>query len=111
MEECSWSELAISSPLLVFTNPRMVRGHIFVALKYDGSRILVRVGKERMDAAAELAGASKGPIQCMWVDAPHFKGNDKFKVWYDLAAAFNVQQEAKETDESKPGKKRRRQED
>lgn len=86
----------------------MVRGHIFIALKYDGSRILVRVGKEQMDDAAELEGASRGPIQCVWVDAPHFKGNQRFKTWYDLAAAFNAKQEAKECDEACPGKKRRR---
>ena len=86
----------------------MARGHIFVALKYDGSRILVRVGKEHMDEAEKLEGASRGPIQCMWVDSPHFKGNDKFTVWYELAAAFNAKQRAKECDEAKPGQKRRR---
>ena len=86
----------------------MVRGHIFVAVKYDGSRILVRVGNNRMDAAEQLDGASRGPIQCVWVDAPHFKGNDKFSVWYELAAAFNEEHEAKECDEAKPGQKRKR---
>ena len=58
--------------------------------------------------AEEIEGASRGPIQCMWVDAPHFKGNDKFAVWYRLAMAFNGKQEAKECDEAKPGQKRRR---
>ena len=86
----------------------MVRGHIFLAVKYDGSRILVRVGKAQMDGCLLLDGASKGPIQCMWVDAPHFKGNDNFQVWFDLALSFNAQQPLKECDEAKPGQKRRR---
>lgn len=86
----------------------MVRGHIFIAMKYDGSRILVRVGKDAMEKAEELEGASRGPIQGMWVNAPHFKGNDNFSVWYELAAAFNARQDAKECDEAKPGRKRRR---
>ena len=86
----------------------MVRGHIFIAMKYDGTRILVRVGKEQMDDAVKLDGASQGPIQCAWVDAPHFKGDTRFKVWFDLAATFNAMQEAKQCDEEKPGKKRKR---
>mmetsp|Transcript_14802 Transcript_14802/g.24689 ORF Transcript_14802/g.24689 Transcript_14802/m.24689 type:complete len:130 (+) Transcript_14802:83-472(+) len=86
----------------------IVRGHIFIALKYDGSRLLVRVGTAQMEAALQMEGASAGPIQSVWVTAQHFKGNDRFSRWYELALAFNMSQVMKEPNESRPGKKRKK---
>ena len=85
-----------------------VRGHIFLALKYSGQRLLVRVGKENIAKALTMDGASTGPIQSVFVDAPHFHGNDRLKRWYAQALAFNVTLPTKQPDEQAPGKKRRR---